>query len=113
MELKADSRFGKEDPIQWPQMLSKKYGHYACIQCRPTDFQDPTQPIWWTPTATDFLPSHGSIVSTIGTLADGARKPLISLVRSMSDRVRTFQQSRGDAITHLNFCEMSMRTAIQ
>ena len=46
VEVKSDGRCGIEDPIQWPQLFSKVYCHYALILRRPDDPNDPRQPIW-------------------------------------------------------------------
>lgn len=112
VEVKSDGRYGIEDPIQWPQLFSSEYCHYALILRRPTDPKDHRQPIWWNLTKQDFIPIHGSAVSFLGTLAPGPRRQLERLVSSMSLKIASYVSQRGGPPTYINFCDLSMRAAM-
>ncbi|KAJ3474860.1 hypothetical protein NLI96_g12214 [Meripilus lineatus] len=111
VEVKSDGRCGIADPIQWPQLFSKVYCHYALILHRPSDPNDPRQPIWWKPTQQDFVPVHASAVSYLGTLAYQPLKRLERLVEQMSTRIMLYTSRRGGTPTYINFCDLSMRAA--
>lgn len=44
--VREDGRYGVEDPIQWPQLFTTQYCHFPLILRRPSDSEDPRQPIW-------------------------------------------------------------------
>ncbi|KAJ3473404.1 hypothetical protein NLI96_g13019 [Meripilus lineatus] len=112
VQIRADGRFGVEDPIQWPQMLSHKYCHYSCILRRPIEPHIPRQVMWRKVTPQDFVVSHGSLVSGIGILAESFRLDLALFVDMMSRDVSKYQERTSRTMSHLNFCEMSMRTSL-
>lgn len=110
--VRQDGRFGVEDPIQWPQLFSTTWSHYALIQRQPTDPNAPHQPIWWKPSRKDFVPIHGSAVSFLGTLDSQPRSRLQALVDEMSTKIETFVKTRRNSPSHLNFCNLSMRASL-
>lgn len=112
VKLRVDGRFGVEDPIQWPQLLSFKYSHFSCILREPSNAQDPRKLIWWKLNSQDFIPTHRTIVSSLGTLRPAFREALDALVLDLSARVRCYQVRHSDKLSHLNFCETSMRTSL-
>ena len=113
MRLRADGRFGVEDPMQWPQYLSPRWVHYALITRRPSDCSDPCQIMWWMPSLQDFEPAQGLVVSSLGVLGDEHCRRLGDLVCQTTDRViqHKSKQPRPNEINHINFCEVSMRTS--
>ncbi|KAJ3483972.1 hypothetical protein NLI96_g5943 [Meripilus lineatus] len=110
--VREDGRYGVEDPIQWPQFFSTKYCHFPLILRHPSDPEDHRRVIWWRPTPRDFIPIHGSVVSSLGTLASVPWDNLANIARLMSNRVLVFTACRGGPPTYLNFCDGSMRTAL-
>ena len=67
VKLHADSRYGDDDPTQWPQPYNAYHTHMAGIP-RPNMLLN-HQIIWWTPTPGDFsCPPLNGPVSGLGKL---------------------------------------------
>ena len=111
VKTRADGRFEIEDPIQWPQFLSFKYSYFSCILRQPQNLQDRWKSIWSAPSSQDFIPTHGTIVSSLESLRDSFRDPLGVLVWEMSQKVREYQHRKVEEVTYLNFCETWMWTS--
>lgn len=48
VQLRADWRFGPDDPTSWPQVFMSAFRHYCVIKAKPSDPFDPDN-IWWKP----------------------------------------------------------------
>ena len=67
VKLRANSRYGGNDPTQWPQPYNSYHSHLAAIP-RPNTLSD-HQIIWWIPTIGDFSCTPlGGPVSGLGKL---------------------------------------------
>ena len=92
VKLRADSRYGDDDPVQWPQPYNTYHSHLAAIP-RPNTLLD-HQIIWWTPTIADFsCPPHNGPVSGLWKLRQPIYNELRTSVIFLTDRVTKYQQS--------------------
>ena len=92
VKLRADSRYGDDDPIQWAQPYIAYHSHLAAIP-RPNTLLD-HMIIWWTPTIGDFsLPPRSGPVGGIGKLCQPRYNELRTSVIFLEDRVKKYQQS--------------------
>src|SRR5260370_22090302 len=54
VHLRADFRYGPDDPSLWLQPWIIQYPHLGAIPRKPDDPLDPLSIIWWDPTSDDF-----------------------------------------------------------
>lgn len=71
VRLRADARYGPDDPTLWPQPWVERYCHLGAIPRKPDDPNDPLSIMWWDPTCDDFKSLDGSLVDGIGELCRG------------------------------------------
>ena len=92
VKLRADSRYGDDDPTQWAQPYHPFYSHLAAIPC-PNMLLNHLI-IWWTPTISDFACSllHGHVAS-LGKLCQPRYNELRTSVIFLKDRVTKYQES--------------------
>ena len=69
VRLRADIRYGFDDPTLWPQAYVIQYPHLSAIPRKPSDPNDPLLIMWWDPTELDFHRSANDLVDGIGQLA--------------------------------------------
>jgi hypothetical protein len=92
VKLRADSRYGDDDPIQWAQPYIALHCHLAAIP-RPNTLRDHLI-IWWTPTIGDFsFPPNSGPVSGLGKLCQPRVNELRTSFSFLRDRVKKYQQS--------------------
>ncbi len=92
VKLRADSRYGDDDPIQWAQPYFPLYSHFAAIP-RPNTLVDHLI-IWWTPTIGDFSCSPRSgPVAGLGKLCHPRYDNLRTSFTFLEDRVKKYQKS--------------------
>lgn len=92
VKLRADSRYGDDDPIQWAQPYIAYHSHMAAIP-RPNTLLDHLI-IWWTPNIGDFsLPPRSGPVSGLGKLCRPRCIELGTSVVFLEDRVKKYQKS--------------------
>lgn len=87
VRLRADVRYGFDDPTLWPQAYIIQYPHLGAIPRKPDDPNDPLSIMWWDPTEHDFHRSANDLVDGLGQLArdkyekfDTCRKGLLRKV---------------------------------
>ncbi|KAJ7868202.1 hypothetical protein B0H14DRAFT_2503927 [Mycena olivaceomarginata] len=75
-----DMRYGHDDPVLWPRMVSTTYPHLAAIPKAPTTVRGREQHgvMWWNPTQDDFVcPASGmTITRGLGRLRPERLLPL-------------------------------------
>ncbi|KAJ7700977.1 hypothetical protein B0H16DRAFT_1748851 [Mycena metata] len=92
--LRADMRYGTDDPTLWPQPFSQKFCHFAAIPQR--EARPDLEIMWWNPERTDFI-SGSSLTSRLGRLS--RRKLLLfqELTSKISTRVTSNRNKLGGA----------------
>jgi hypothetical protein len=92
VRLRADSRYGDDDPTQWAQPYIAFHCHLAAVP-RPNTLLD-HQIIWWTPTIGDVsCPPNSGPVSGLWKLSQPRYNELRTAVIFLTDRVTKYQQS--------------------
>jgi hypothetical protein len=92
LKLRADSRYGDDDPTQWAQPYVAFHCHLAAIP-RPNTLLE-HQIIWWTPTIGDVsCPPNSGPVSGLWKLCQPRYNELRTSVMFLTDRVAKYQQS--------------------
>ena len=66
--LRANVRYGFDDPTLWPQVYVVEYCHLGAILRQPEDYNDPFNIMWWNLMRDDFVFSPNSLVNGIGLL---------------------------------------------
>lgn len=92
IKLRADTRYGDDDPIQWPQPYHPLHCQLAAIP-RPNTLR--AHPIiWWTPVIGDFncLPGRG-LLSGLGKIYPQRYNELRTTVIFINKRVTKYEQS--------------------
>ena len=67
--LRADIRYGFDDPTLWPQPYLIDYPHLGAIPRKPDSEDDPLAIMWWNPTESDFISTSSNLVNGLGSLA--------------------------------------------
>ena len=92
VKLRADIRYGPDDPTLWPQPWVEMYCHLGAIPSKPDDVNDPLSIMWWDPTPDDFKFFGGSIVDGLGELSGSKLLLLRNLMSSMESRIEGHKQ---------------------
>ena len=92
IKLRADSRYGDDDPTQWAQPYSPYHSHLAAIP-RPNTLLD-HRIIWWTPIIGNFScsPRNGPMAG-LGTLCQRRYNELRTSCIFLTDRMKKYEQS--------------------
>ena len=69
VRLRANVRYGFDDPTLWPQAYVIEYPHLGAIPRRPDDPKDPLSIMWWDPMDSDFVRSPNDLVDGLGQLS--------------------------------------------
>lgn len=67
--LRADVRYGPDDPTLWPQPWTAQFPHLGAIPRKRDDINDPLSIMWWDPTREDFESSDNGLVDGLGVLS--------------------------------------------
>lgn len=109
VKLRADLRYGPDNPMLWPQPWVNNYCHLGAIPRKPDDPNDSLSIMWWDPTSDDFESFGSSLVNGIGQLL-GSK--LLSLQKMMSNlEVRV--ESHKEAFPHPNKFLLMLVRAMQ
>ncbi|TBU28874.1 hypothetical protein BD311DRAFT_662634 [Dichomitus squalens] len=110
--LRSDCRYGPVDPIQWPQIFTRRFGYLSAVPKSVGD-NHPWAPIFRSPSKQDFVPLSGTPVVGFGFLSASFVAPLRVLVKEMSRRVDEFagDQPREEC-ADLRWHEVAMRHAL-
>lgn len=97
LKLRADSRYGDDDPIQWPQPFNLNFPHYACIPHRISRPNDSI--MWWTPTRDAFSSVGTSLITAngLGKLSSAAVMELNRIVSVELSRVERYLRATPPA----------------
>ena len=110
--LRSDGKYGPVDPIQWPQIFTRRFGYLSAVP-KDVNADHPWAPMFRAPSKHDFVPLSGTPVSGFGLLSPSFIAPLRSLVKDMSQRVSDFAGGRDrEECADLHWHEIAMRHAL-
>jgi hypothetical protein len=93
VKLRADMRYGSDDPTLWPQPWVETCCHLGAIPRKPDNPNDPLSVMWWDPTADDFKLFGGSLVDGLGELSGSKLLSLQKLKSSMEERIEEHKRN--------------------
>ena len=93
VKLRADVRYGPDDPTLWPQPWVANYCHLGAIPRKPDDPNDPLSIMWWDPTGDDFESFGGSLVDGLGQLLGSKVLSLRKMLSSMEGRIEDHKRA--------------------
>jgi hypothetical protein len=64
--LRADMRYGEDDPTQWPQSYSALFCHLSAIRKKPVGNKREIAIMWWDPVAEDLICPETGLTVTRG-----------------------------------------------
>ena len=99
--MRSDGRFGKEDPLLWPQLVAPNKTHLAFIPRRPSA-SHPAVMLWDTPTATIFERTNDEPEgSEYGRVSGPTFELLCGIVETLRKRVDEFSLAEQARIKSL------------
>jgi hypothetical protein len=96
VKLRADIRYGPDDPTLWPQPWVGSYCHLGAIPRKPDDPNDSLSIMWWDPSSDDFESFGGSIVNGLGQLSGSKLLSLQKMMSSIEDRIEDHKRAFPD-----------------
>lgn len=93
VHLRADFRYGPDDPTLWPQPWIAVHCHLGTIPRKPDDPDDPLSIMWWDPTRDDFKSLDGSLVDGLGELSSPKFLSLQAMVRNLESRLDDYKKT--------------------
>lgn len=115
IRVRADSRFGLEDPVQYPQVFCDRFAHFATFRRPPVgphNADNPKRILWWTPTESDFIAVEGAVVIGLGYIREERWESLRVKVEECKERVDIFCVLGGTPPSRLQFAESAMRLGL-
>lgn len=109
VRLRADMRFGLDDPTLWPQFYTLDFPHLAAIPRKPRDSNNFLSIMWWTPTPADFVTSNNNLVRGLGQLSSAKVKIFEESCRELVARVKMFRDVTQNQNTFLQSITQVMR----
>ena len=110
VKLRADVRYGPDDPTLWPQPWVERFCHLGAIPRKPKDPNDALSVMWWDPTRDDFKSSGGSLVDGLGELSGSKLLSLREMMSNMDSRIEDHKRVFGQ---HTNKHLLSLVRAMQ
>ncbi|KAJ6597730.1 hypothetical protein DFH09DRAFT_1304498 [Mycena vulgaris] len=89
--VRADMRFGTDDPSLWPQQFSHLYPHLPLT--RRKDFSAGLGIMWWNPTRQDFVVTS-SITRGLGRLSPARLTSLLHVINPLIKRCRNWMKTQ-------------------
>jgi hypothetical protein len=89
MRIRVDFKYGKDDPLQWPQPYLSSNCHLGAIPLRPGP-DDPMSIMWWHPEPDDFVPSTAATISGLGLIDNNHFAHLHNMVSWLCGRAEAF-----------------------
>jgi len=111
VKLRADIRYGSDDPTLWPQPWVEMHCHLGAIPRKPDDLNDPLSIMWWDPTGDDFESFGGSIVGGLGELSGSKISSLRKMMSSLESRVEDHKHAFPMPNKHLLLLVRAMQDA--
>jgi hypothetical protein len=91
--LRADFRYGPDDPTLWPQPWVIQYPHLSAIPRKPEDPNDPLSIMWWDPTRDDFESLDGSLVDGLGELSRSKSLVFETMMKELESRIEEYKMT--------------------
>ena len=111
VHLRADFRYGPDDPTLWPQPWVNEYPHLGAIPRKPLDSNDPLSIMWWDPTRKEFDSFDSGIVDGIGELLKSKFIELDTMRKNLEDRVEEYHKTAVKPNTYLLLMMKAMQDA--
>ena len=93
VHLRADFRYGPDDPTLWPQPWVPEYPHLGAIPRKPLDANDPLSIMWWDPTRKEFDSFDGGLVDGMGELLKSKFIEFETMRKNLEDRVEDYKKT--------------------
>jgi len=93
VKLRADVRYGPDDPTLWPQPWVGTYCHLGAIPRKPDDPNDTLSIMWWDLTRDDFESFGGSLVDGLGELSRSKLSSLRKMMAGMEVRIEDHKRA--------------------
>ena len=97
VHLRADFRYGPDDPSLWPQPWIVEYPHLGAIPRKPDDPMNPLSIMWWDPTSDDFETFGAGIVDGLGELSRSKISTLEAMMKGLESRIEDYELPRKDS----------------
>lgn len=101
VKLRADARYGPDDPTLWPQPWVEMFCHLGAIPRKPNDPNDSLSIMWWDPADDDFKLFDGSLVGGLGELSGSKLVILQRMLSSIEDRIEDHKRTFPKTNKHL------------
>ena len=101
LKLRADVRYGPDDPTLWPQPWVDNYCHLGAIPRKPVDPDDLLSIMWWDPTCDDFISFGNGSVDGIGVLSGSKLLSLRNMLSTMEGRIEDHKRAFLNPNKHL------------
>jgi hypothetical protein len=112
VKLRADVRYGPDDPTLWPQPWFELYCHMGSIPRKPDDLNDPLSIMWWDPTSDDFIYFGGSIINGLGELSGSKLLSLQKMMSSLEERIEDHKRAFSNPNKHLLIIVEAMQDSL-
>ena len=109
--LRADFRYGPDDPTLWPQPWIEVYCHLGAIPRKPEDPNDPLSIMWWDLGREDFESFDGSLVDGLGELSRAKFFSLKEMMTNLESRLEDFKKTAQKPNNLLLSFEKAMQAA--
>jgi hypothetical protein len=96
VKLRADVRYGADDPTLWPQPWVETYCHLGAIPRKPDDPNDSLSIMWWDPTPDDFKSFGGSLFDGLGELSGSKLLSLRQMMSNLETRIEDHKRAFPD-----------------
>jgi hypothetical protein len=109
VKLRADTRYGPDDPTLWPQHWVEEFCHLGAIPRKPDDPLDSLSIMWWDPTSDDFESFGSSIINGLGELSGSKLVFLQKMMSSMEVRIEDHKLAYPNTNKLLLLLERAMK----
>ncbi|KAJ7016299.1 hypothetical protein C8F04DRAFT_1202669 [Mycena alexandri] len=96
--LRADMRYGSDDPVLWPQQFTEEFCHMAAIAKRGA--RPELEVMWWDPQCADFI-VKGSVTRNLGRLHPRTISRLLSAINGLFPRYRDLQPTTSRSVADM------------
>ncbi len=109
MFMRADFRYGDDDPLSWPQFYLRSHCWLACIRKHPISKSNPFYPLYDTPSHRDFSTLDStSLVSGLGILSGPSFSHLQAACQKVINMSETREWGASSSLIQDNCIVLSM-----